>query len=38
MELFIQRFPALHLNIFVRNVFYNINLPEIQDKHFISRF
>ena len=33
-----KRFPALHLNIFVQNVFYNINFPEIQDNYFISLF
>ena len=35
---FIQRFPALHLNMFVWNVFHNKNLPEIQEKPFISCF
>ena len=37
-NLFTKRFPALHLNIFVPNVFNKRNLPEIQDKHFMSRF
>ena len=37
-NLFIKRFSALHLNIFVPNVFNKRNLPEIQDKHFMSRF
>ena len=31
-------FPALHLNIFVPNVFNKKNLFELQDKHFISHF
>ena len=32
-NLFIKRFPALHLNIFVPNKFNKRNLPEIQDKN-----
>ena len=34
-DLFIKRFPALHLNIFVPNVFNKRNLPEIQDKNIL---
>ena len=34
MQPFYITVPAFHLSIFVRNVFYNINLPEIQGKHF----
>ena len=37
-NLFIERFPELHLNIFVPNVFNKRNLPDIQDKHFILDF
>ena len=34
-NLFIKRFPALHLNIFVPNVFNKRNLREIQDKNIL---
>ena len=29
---FVKRFPTLHLNIFVPNVFNKSNLPKIQDR------
>ena len=34
-NLLIKRFSALHLNIFVPNVFNKRNLPEIQDKNIL---
>ena len=33
MQTFYKTVPALHLNIFVPNVFNKRNLPEIQDKN-----
>ena len=35
---FLKRLPTLHVNIFVANVFNNRNLPQKQEKHFMSRF
>ena len=35
-NLFIKPFPALHLNIFVSNVFYKRNIPEIQGTFYVS--
>ena len=34
-NLFINRFPVLHLNIFIPNVFNKGNLPGIQDKNIL---
>ena len=38
MQPFYKRFSSFHRNIFVPNVSNQGTLPEIQDKHFISRF
>ena len=37
-NLFIKRFSALHLNIFILNAFNKRNFSEIHDKHFMSHF
>ena len=36
LNLFMKRFPTLHLNVFILNVFNKGNLPEIQVKYFMS--
>ena len=38
MQAFHITVPRTPSEYFCTNVFYNINLPEVQDKHFMSCF